>query len=113
MEDGLVILCELDIYGFIFMFILRELFGGKVFYLGDFVYVNEDFNLVVFWYCGVGVYFFVNLVIGVIVGVYLNWKIGFVMDFGLKVGKVIIFRVSYILEGYCFLVFRGEVLDVE
>ncbi|MFD1387034.1 hypothetical protein [Oceanobacillus sp. FSL W7-1293] len=110
-EDGIVSACESDIHGAISMSILQQLSGGSAPYLGDMVHVNEESNSVVFWHCGAGAYSLANPKTGARPGVHPNRKLGFTMEFGLKPGKVTIFRVSYTPEGYRMLIMSGEALD--
>ncbi|MFD1068075.1 L-fucose/L-arabinose isomerase family protein [Oceanobacillus locisalsi] len=110
-EDGIVSACESDIHGAISMSILQQLSKGSAPYLGDMVHVNEESNSVVFWHCGAGAYSLANPKTGARPGVHPNRKLGFTMEFGLKPGRVTIFRVSYTPEGYRMLIMSGEALD--
>ncbi|MFZ4451270.1 sulfoquinovose isomerase [Salibacterium aidingense] len=110
-EEGVVSSCESDIHGAVTMFILQELAGGKSPYLGDMVHVNEASNSVVYWHCGAGAYSLAHPEQGARPGVHPNRKLGFTMEFGLKPGKVTIFRVGWTPQGYRLLVMRGEALD--
>ncbi len=110
-ESGIVSSCESDINGSISMFILRELSGGKAPYLGDLVHVNEEQNSVVFWHCGAAAYSLAHPAKGAQSGVHPNRQMGLTMEFGLKPGKVTIFRVSHTPQGYRLLVTKGEALD--
>ncbi|TFJ93170.1 sulfoquinovose isomerase [Lentibacillus salicampi] len=110
-EEGVVSSCESDIHGAVTMFILQELSDGEAPYLGDMVHVNEASNSVVFWHCGAGAYSLAHPEQGAQPGVHPNRKLGFTMEFGLKPGKVTIFRVGYTTDGYRLLVMRGEALD--
>ncbi|MBA4493449.1 L-fucose/L-arabinose isomerase family protein [Paenactinomyces guangxiensis] len=110
-EGGVVSSCESDIHGSISMYILRELSGGKAPYLGDLVHIDEAKNSVVFWHCGAGAYSLAHPETGATAGVHPNRKMGLTMDFGLKAGKVTIFRLSYSQQGYRLLVMKGEALD--
>lgn len=110
-EDGIVSACESDIHGAISMSILQQLSQGSAPYLGDMVHVNEESNTVVFWHCGAGAYSLANPKTGARPGVHPNRKLGFTMEFGLKPGRVTIFRVSYTPEGYRMLIMSGEALD--
>ncbi|WP_077328916.1 sulfoquinovose isomerase [Virgibacillus siamensis] len=110
-EEGVVSSCESDIHGALTMFILQELSGGEAPYLGDMVHVNEENNSVVFWHCGAGAYSLAHPDQGAKPGVHPNRKLGFTMEFGLKPGKVTMFRVGYTPEGYRLLVMRGRALD--
>lgn len=112
-EDGIVSSCESDIHGAISMSILQQLSDGNAPYLGDMVHINEDNNSVVFWHCGAGAYSLANPKTGAKTGVHPNRKLGFTMEFGLKAGKVTIFRVSYTNEGYRLLIMSGRALDTE
>ncbi|WP_153720755.1 sulfoquinovose isomerase [Sporosarcina cascadiensis] len=109
-EDGIVSSCESDIHGSISMFILQQLSGSAP-YLGDMVHVNEASNSVVFWHCGAGAYSLAHPDQGARPGVHPNRKIGFTMEFGLKPGRVTIFRLGYTPDGYRLLVMRGNALD--
>ncbi|SFO94653.1 sulfoquinovose isomerase [Salibacterium halotolerans] len=110
-EEGVVSSCESDIHGAVTMFILQELSGGKSPYLGDMVHVNEAAGSVVFWHCGAGAYSLAHPDQGARPGVHPNRKLGFTMEFGLKPGKVTMFRVGWTPGGYRLLVMRGEALD--
>lgn len=110
-EEGIVASCESDIHGSISMFILHHISGGKAPYLGDLVHVNEASNSAVFWHCGAGAYSLAHPRTGARAGVHPNRKVGFTLEFGLKPGKVTIFRLGYTPEGYRLLVMRGEALD--
>jgi L-fucose isomerase-like protein len=110
-EDGVVSSCESDIHGSVSMFILRHLSGGSAPYLGDLVHVNEAANSVVFWHCGAGAYSLAHPDQGAQSGVHPNRKMGMTMEFGLKPGRVTMFRVSYTTEGYRLLIMRGDALD--
>ncbi|WP_152655214.1 L-fucose/L-arabinose isomerase family protein [Oceanobacillus sp. CFH 90083] len=110
-EDGIVSACESDIHGAISMSILQQLSKGNAPYLGDMVHVNEERNSVVFWHCGAGAYSLANPKTGARPGVHPNRKLGFTMEFGLKPGRVTIFRVSYTPAGYRLLIMSGEALD--
>lgn len=110
-EDGIVSACESDIHGAISMSILRQLSNGNAPYLGDMVHVNEENNSVVFWHCGAGAYSLANPKTGARPGVHPNRKLGFTMEFGLKPGRVTIFRVGYTTEGYRLLIMSGEALE--
>lgn len=110
-EEGVVSSCESDIHGAITMFILQELSGGEAPYLGDMVHMNEASNSVVFWHCGAGAYSLAHPDQGAKPGVHPNRGLGFTMEFGLKPGKVTMFRVGFTPEGYRLLVMRGEALD--
>ncbi|WP_257348185.1 sulfoquinovose isomerase [Pseudalkalibacillus decolorationis] len=110
-EDGVVSSCESDIHGSISMFILQQLSGGSAPYLGDMVHMNEASNSVVFWHCGAGAYSLAHPSQGAKSGVHPNRKLGFTMEFGLKPGRVTLFRVGYTPEGYRLLVMRGNALD--
>ncbi|MFP3489401.1 hypothetical protein R0K20_17565, partial [Staphylococcus sp. SIMBA_130] len=68
------------------------------------VHVNEASNSVVFWHCGAGAYSLAHPDQGARPGVHPNRKIGFTMEFGLKPGRVTMFRVGYTPEGYRLLV---------
>ena len=109
-EDGVVSSCESDIHGSVSMFILQQLTGSAP-YLGDMVHVNEASNSVVFWHCGAGAYSLAHPDQGAKAGVHPNRKLGFTMEFGLKPGRVTMFRVGYTPEGYRLLVMRGNALD--
>ncbi|MCA0991545.1 sulfoquinovose isomerase [Pseudalkalibacillus hwajinpoensis] len=109
-EDGVVSSCESDIHGSVSMFILQQLTGSAP-YLGDMVHVNEASNSVVFWHCGAGAYSLAHPDQGARPGVHPNRKLGFTMEFGLKPGRVTMFRVGYTPEGYRLLVMRGNALD--
>ncbi|RSL33507.1 hypothetical protein D7Z54_09295 [Salibacterium salarium] len=110
-EDGVVSSCESDIHGAVTMLVLQELSGGKAPYLGDMVHVNEASNSVVYWHCGAGAYSLAHPEQGARPGVHPNRKLGFTMEFGLKPGKVTMFRIGYTPEGYRLLVMRGQALD--
>lgn len=111
-EEGLVSSCESDIHGSLSMFILRELAQGSAPYLGDMVHVNEASNSAVFWHCGAGAYSLAHPATGAKAGIHPNRKLGFTMEFGLKPGKVTLFRVGYTpADGYRLLIMRGEALD--
>ncbi|WP_311775147.1 hypothetical protein [Alkalihalobacillus sp. TS-13] len=110
-EDGVVSSCESDIHGSISMFILQQLTDGSAPYLGDMVHLNEASNSVVFWHCGAGAYSLAHPSQGAQSGVHPNRKLGFTMEFGLKPGRVTLFRVGYTPEGYRLLVMRGNALD--
>jgi len=111
-EDGIVSACESDIHGSIAMFILRELSNGSAPYLGDMVHINEASNSAVFWHCGAGAYSLAHPKTGAQAGVHPNRKLGFTMEFGLKPGKVTLFRLSYTKsDGYRLLVMRGKALN--
>lgn len=111
-EDGMVSSCESDIHGSVSMYVLREFNGGSAPYLGDLVHIDEEKNSAVFWHCGAGAYSLAHPATGATAGLHPNRKIGLAMDFGLKPGKVTIFRVSYTPDGYRFLVMKGKALDV-
>jgi len=111
-EVGVVASCESDIHGAISMFLLRELSGGRPPYIGDLVHVDETNNVVVFWHCGAGAYSLANPKTGAQAGVQPNRKLGFALEFGLKPGKVTIFRLGRTPDGYRMLVMKGEALDV-
>ncbi|WP_319830078.1 sulfoquinovose isomerase [Bacillus solitudinis] len=111
-EDGLVSSCESDIHGAISMFILREFSNGSAPYLGDMVHINEASNSAVFWHCGAGAYSLAHPETGAKVGVHPNRKLGFTMEFGLKPGRVTLFRLGYTKsDGYRLLIMRGYALD--
>ncbi|MBM7554454.1 sulfoquinovose isomerase [Thalassobacillus pellis] len=110
-EDGIVSSCESDIHGSVSMYILQQLSGGQPPYLGDMVHVNEASNSVVFWHCGAGAYSLAHPDQGAQPGVHPNRKLGFTMEFGLKPGRVTMFRVGYTPKGYRLLVMRGNALD--
>ncbi|PSL46887.1 L-fucose isomerase-like protein [Salsuginibacillus halophilus] len=110
-EQGTVSACESDIHGSVSMFILQEISGGSAPYLGDMVHVNEASNSVVFWHCGAGAYSLAHPSQGAVPGVHPNRKLGFAMDFGLKPGKVTMFRLGYTPDGFRLLIMRGEALD--
>lgn len=111
-EIGVMASCESDIHGALSMYILHRLSGGSAPYLGDLVHLNEEKNSIVFWHCGAGAYSLAHPDTGAEAGVHPNRKLGFAMDFGLKPGKVTIFRVGYTPEGYRLLVLKGQALDV-
>jgi L-fucose isomerase-like protein len=111
-EDGVVSSCESDIHGSISMFILRQLANGSAPYLGDMVHINEASNSAVFWHCGAGAYSLAHPETGATAGVHPNRKMGFTMEFGLKPGRVTLFRVGYTaVDGYRLLIMRGDALD--
>ncbi|TXC82200.1 hypothetical protein FS935_21105 [Metabacillus litoralis] len=112
-EHGVVSACESDINGSLSMYVLQELSNGKAPYLGDLVHVNEENNSVVFWHCGAAAYSLARPQTGAQAGVHPNRKMGLTMEFGLKAGKVTMFRLSEDHEGYRLLVMKGEALDVE
>ncbi|MDV2684389.1 hypothetical protein RYX56_08400 [Alkalihalophilus lindianensis] len=111
-EDGVVSSCESDIHGSISMFILRKLANGSAPYLGDMVHINEASNSAVFWHCGAGAYSLAHPEIGAKAGVHPNRKLGFTLEFGLKPGRVTMFRLGYTeTDGYRLLIMRGNALD--
>ncbi|WP_243387511.1 sulfoquinovose isomerase [Bacillus kexueae] len=105
--------CESDIHGALSMYILQQLSEGEAPYLGDLVHVNETNNSVVFWHCGAGAYSLAHPKTGAKAGVHPNRKLGLTMEFGLKPGKVTIFRVGYTPQGYRMIIFDGEALDTK
>lgn len=110
-EEGLVSSCESDIHGALSMYILQELSASAP-YLGDMVHLNEASNSVVLWHCGAGAYSLAHPASGATPGVHPNRKIGFTMEFGLKPGKVTMFRISYTKQDhYRLLIMRGDALD--
>ncbi|PYZ92619.1 hypothetical protein CR194_13185 [Salipaludibacillus keqinensis] len=111
-DESMVSACESDIHGSLSMYILNQLSGGAAPYLGDMVHINQENNAMVFWHCGAGAYSLASQRTGAKAGVHPNRKMGLTMEFGLKPGKVTIFRVGATPEGYRLLVFTGEALDV-
>lgn len=110
-DQGFPTACEADIHGSLSMYILQELTHGTAPYLGDVVnFIPED-NSIIMWHCGFAPYSLANQKTGAQAGVHPNRKIGLAMDFGLKPGKVTLFRVSYTPKGYRFIITSGEVLD--
>lgn len=111
-EQGFPTSCETDIHGSLSMYILKELTNGLSTYLGDVVHFKEEENTIVLWHCGFGPYSLANPKTGATAGVHPNRKLGFAMDFGLKPGRVTLFRVGFGPDGYRFIISSGEALDV-
>lgn len=111
-EDGIATSCEADIHGSLSMYILTELANKNAPYLGDVVNFDEQKNSIILWHCGVGAYSLANPKEGAKHGVHPNRKIGYALDFGIKEGKVTLFRVSYSKNGYRLIALKGNALDV-
>ena len=102
--------CETDIGGAISMFIGSKLTDSAT-YFGDPVAIDENCDSIVYWHCGAGASSLANKSCGATLGVHPNRKIGPVMDFGLKAGKVTVLRLGKDEKGYRMFVYRGEALD--
>jgi L-fucose isomerase-like protein len=109
-EEGLAAANESDIHGSISMYILQAL-SGEIPYLGDMVHLNEDNNSVTFWHDGSGAYSLANPKTGAKPGVHPNRKLGLTMEFGLKPGRVTIFRLSKVADEFRLFIMKGEALD--
>jgi len=109
-DEGIVASCEADIGGAISMFMLREASGG-IPYLGDPVYLDENKNSIIFWYCGAGACSLARKGKGSCAGVHPNRGIGPTMEFGLKPGRVTICRFGKSRNGYRIFITNGEALD--
>lgn len=110
-DQGFPTACEADIHGSLSMYILQQLTHGTAPYLGDIVNFVPEENAIVMWHCGFAPYSLANRKTGAKAGVHPNRKIGLAMDFGLKPGRVTLFRVSYTPKGYRFIITSGEALD--
>ncbi len=102
--------CETDIGGAISMYIGGKL-TGQATYFGDPVAIDENCDSIVYWHCGAGASSLASAGCGAKLGVHPNRKIGPVMDFGLKAGKVTVLRLGKDQHGYRMFVYRGEALD--
>ena len=90
--------CETDIGGAISMFIGSKLTNTAT-YFGDPVAIDEACDSIVYWHCGAGASSLANASCGAKLGVHPNRKIGPVMDFGLKAGKVTVLRLGKDKDG--------------
>lgn len=102
--------CETDIGGAISMFIGSKLTNTAT-YFGDPVAIDEACDSIVYWHCGAGASSLANASCGAKLGVHPNRKIGPVMDFGLKAGKVTVLRLGKDKDGYRMFIYKGEALD--
>lgn len=102
--------CETDIGGAISMFIGSKLTESAT-YFGDPVAIDETCDSIVYWHCGAGASSLASKACGAKLGVHPNRKIGPVMDFGLKSGKVTVLRLGKDQHGYRMFIYRGEALE--
>ena len=109
-DDSIAASCETDVPGALSMYIAGRLTGSSV-YFGDPVAVDEKCDSIVYWHCGAGASSLASNRCGAKLGVHPNRKIGPVMDFGLKPGKVTVMRVGRDQHGYRMFAYTGEALD--
>lgn len=109
-DNKIAAACETDIGGAISMFIGMQLTHTAT-YLGDPVAIDEDKHSIIYWHCGAGASSLANSRCGATLGVHPNRKIGPVMSFGLKSGKVTVLRLGRDKQGYRIFLYRGEALD--
>ncbi|MDR1676164.1 MAG: hypothetical protein LBR86_06835, partial [Tannerella sp.] len=109
-DCGVAASCEADIPGAISMFIGAALTGGAV-YFGDPVAVDPSCNGLVFWHCGAGATTLAGTQEGARLGVHPNRKIGPVLEFGLKGGRVTVLRLGKSRDGFRLMAMAGEALD--
>ncbi|WP_067933218.1 hypothetical protein [Alicyclobacillus kakegawensis] len=110
-EDGIVASCEADVLGALSMDVVSCLTGSPA-YLGDLVELDESTGAMTFWHCGAGAFSLARPTEGATAGEHPNRAIGFTLEFGLKPGRVTIFRLGEDVDGGVrALVSSGTVLD--
>lgn len=108
-DQGYPVGCEADIHGSLSMYMMQTLTGNSAPYMGDVVHFMEDQNAIILWHCGFAPYSLAKDQKAT-AGVHPNRKMGLAMDFGLKEGKVTLFRIGDGPQGYRFIVVSGSVL---
>ncbi|MCL6454209.1 MAG: hypothetical protein K6T78_11415 [Alicyclobacillus sp.] len=110
-DEGVMASCEADVLGALSMDVLSRLTGGAA-YLGDLVEVDASAGAVTFWHCGAGAVSLARQPDGAAAGVHPNRGLGFTLEFGLKPGRVTIFRIGEGPDGTPrALIGAGTVLD--
>ncbi|MCL6547714.1 MAG: hypothetical protein K6T30_02255 [Alicyclobacillus sp.] len=110
-DDGVMASCEADVLGALSMDVLARLTASAA-YLGDLVEVDEAADAVAFWHCGAGAPSLARQPDGAVAGVHPNRRLGFTLEFGLKPGRVTLFRIGEGPDGIPrALIGRGTMLD--
>jgi len=110
-EDGIMASCEADVLGALSMDTVSRLTGSAA-YLGDLVELDEATGAMTFWHCGAGAFSLARPQEGALAGVHPNRGVGFTLEFGLRPGKVTLFRLGEDADGDVrALIGSGTVLD--
>jgi len=110
-EQGVMASCEADVLGALSMDIVGRLADSPAF-LGDLVELDEETGAMTFWHCGAGAFSLARPEEGAVAGLHPNRNIGFTLEFGLRPGRVTVFRLGEGAEGQVrALVGLGTVLD--
>lgn len=110
-DEGIMAVCEADIYGLLTM-MSENFLTGKVPFFADLVSLNKN-NIALFWHCGAAPLSLAGSSKPEI-SQYYRGKGGVATNFPLKEGKkVTIVRLSYDKEGYKMFISSGEALKTE
>jgi L-fucose isomerase-like protein len=110
-DDGIMAACEADVLGALSMDVLACLTESPA-YLGDLVELDESSGAMTFWHCGAGAFSLARQDTGAQAGHHPNRGLGFTLEFGLKPGRITLFRMGEAKGGAVrALIGEGEVLD--